>query len=600
MKKHLLLSLLFATVFHQLIAQPKRELRGVWIATYANIDWPNRTQTPTQQRAALITILDHHKATGINAVFIQIRSQCDALYQSSIEPWSADLTGTQGKSPNPIWDPLQFMIEECHKRGMEFHAWINPYRAVATASQLSSFSNEHVAKKNPSWILTVGTVIILNPGLQQVRDHITSVITDVVSRYDIDGIHFDDYFYPSGTINDNSTYTTDPRGFTNVADWRRDNVNLLIRNVYDTIKALKPWVKFGVSPSGIWRNTVANGGAGTNGQEHYSVMYADSRKWLQQGWVDYIAPQVYWNIGFAVANYASLVPWWSNNANGRHVYIGLAGYKVNDPAQGAPWADPNQIPNQVKMNRNQQNVFGQIVYNTTSMRVTTRLGFRDSLKNNYYSKLSLLPTMPWRDNTPPASPSSLVAMKYGNDSVVLNWTKTPSAANELDKAKKYVIYRSENDDVDISNAANILAITINDTSAFPDKSIQANKTYFYKVTALDRFANESASSNIASNTAPVITCPETKELFVNENCAVAMPDYRSQTVINGGVTSNAFTITQIPAAGTILTGAAAVPVSITVTDKAGNIGTCSFTINVKDTITEYHLQSKYKRGNRCE
>jgi uncharacterized lipoprotein YddW (UPF0748 family) len=585
MKKNLLLSLLSVLLCLQLIAQPKRELRGAWIATYANIDWPNRTQTPTAQRAALISILDHHKATGINAVYIQIRSQCDAMYPSSIEPWTADLNGLQGRAPSPIWDPLQFMIDECHKRGMEFHAWINPYRAAANTSSLSSFHTSHIAKQRPEWMLTVGTVMIMNPGLQQVRDHITNVIKDVVTSYDVDGVHFDDYFYPSGTINDNSTFTADPRGFTNIADWRRDNVNLLIARIYDTVKTLKPWVKFGVSPSGIWRNTVANGGAGTAGQEHYSVMYADSRKWLQQGWVDYIAPQVYWNIGFNIANYATLVPWWNNNASGRHIYIGMAGYKVNDPAQGAPWADPNQIPNQVKMNRNNANVFGQIIYNTTSMRVTTRLGFRDSLKNNYYSKLSLIPTMPWRDDTPPFAPSSLVAMKYGNDSVVLNWNKTPDAENELDKAKKYVIYRSENSNVDISNAANIYAITINDTSAFQDKSIQPNKIYYYKVTALDRFANESETTNTASNTAPVVTCPSAQDAFVNENCTVTLPDYRAQTVINAGVNSPAFIVTQSPSAGTVLNGAATVPVSITVTDKAGNTGTCMFDVNVKDTIS---------------
>ena len=311
---------------------PKRELRGSWISTHVNLDWPRShiNLTPDAQPAALISILDHHKAMGVNTIYFQVRSQCDAMYPSTIEPWSHTLTSNsitiQGR--NPGWDPLQFALDETCKRGMEFHAWINPCRAVATASQLSSIASTNVAKQHPEWLLNNGSTITLDPGIPAVRDYIISVINDIFLRYDVDGIHFDDYFYPPATstpFNDDASYASDPRGFpattTGRANWRRDNVNLLIERVYKTIIATKPWVKFGVSPTGIYRNGTSVGGSATSGSEHYSALFADSKKWLQEGWVDYIAPQVYWHIGFSVADYAKLIPWWDANAFGRHIYI---------------------------------------------------------------------------------------------------------------------------------------------------------------------------------------------------------------------------------------------------------------------------------------
>lgn len=482
---------------------PKRELRGAWIATYANIDWPNRTQTPEQQRAAFINIVDHHKATGLNVLFIQVRSQCDAMYPSEIDPWSADLTGTQGVGPNPAWDPMQFMIEECHKRGIEFHAWINPYRAVANANNLPNFAAGHVAKQHPEWLLSQGTLRVLDPGLPAVRDYISSVINDIVRRYDVNGIHFDDYFYPpaapAGTtpFNDSASFAADPRGFSNRADWRRDNVNLLIKRVYDSIKTIKPWVKFGVSPSGIYRNsTNPDIGSPTSGLEHYTTLYADTRRWLQEGWVDYIMPQVYWYIGQPGANYAMLIPWWNNNAAGRHIYIGMAGYKVNDPAQGVNWANPSQIPNEIRMNRDTAfaNIYGQSIYNTSSLRSTSKLGFRDSLRLFFYQRPALLPAMPWRDSIPPKAPYRLKTRQYGSDSVVLDW-KQQYTSNEMQRASQFVIYRANSRVIDADLAENILAITNTDATSFTDTTVIPGAKYYYRVTALDRFHNESRPSN---------------------------------------------------------------------------------------------------------
>lgn len=568
---------------------PKRELRGAWIATFSNIDWPNRTQTPAQQRSALLTILDHHKATGINVIYLQVRSQCDALYKSTIEPWSADLTGTQGTAPSdPTWDPLEFAVAETHKRGMELHAWINPYRAVATASRLPTFSGDHVANQHPEWLLSNGSTITLNPGLGEVRDYIMSVISDIVQRYDIDGVHFDDYFYPAAPFNDDAAYSADPRGFPATtagrADWRRDNVNLLIQRVYATVITLKPWMKFGVSPSGIYRSST-NPAIGSNtsagAMQHYSAVYADSKKWLQEGWVDYIEPQVYWYKGQTGSDYNVLIPWWNNQANGRHIYIGMAGYKVGTTGG---WTSRSEIPNQVRMNRDAAypNIFGQAIYNTNSLR-SNALNFRDSLRLRFYQRPSLQPTMPWRDNEAPGAPAALSAVKYGNDSVVLNWTAPAFTANELDKAKRFVIYRSENPVIDTNDANNILFITYNDTTAFADKTVTANTTYYYAISALDRFQNESTTSNTAANLPPAITCPANQLISLDAACAAVMPDFRTMAVVNDGMPSTSpITLIQTPAAGTLLNGTGTTTVSITATDKGGNSTTCSFTLTAQD------------------
>jgi uncharacterized lipoprotein YddW (UPF0748 family) len=569
---------------------PKREMRGAWIATYANIDWPNRTQTPAQQRAAFISIVDHHKATGLNTLYVQVRSQCDALYPSPIEPWSADLTGTQGVAPNPAWDPLQFMIEECHKRGIEFHAWLNPYRAVANTGNLPGFAASHVAKQHPDWVLTQGTLKVLDPGLQVVRNYITSVIVDIVNRYDVDGVNFDDYFYPPAAAagvtpyNDDSSFTVDPRGFTVKADWRRDNVNLLVSHVYDTIRSIKSWVKFGISPSGIYRNSTNPAiGTPTSGLEHYTTLFADSKKWLQQGWLDYLAPQVYWYIGQAGANYAAIVPWWNDQANGRHIYIGMAGYKVNDPAQGVNWANPSMIPNEMRLNRTYPNIAGQAIYNTSSMRSATKLGFRDSLRLFFYQKPALLPRMPWRDSVAPEAPAAFTVVKYGNDSVALNWVK-PVAVDEPDKAKRFVIYRAETPAIDITNVDNILAITNTDTTAYADKTALPGVTYYYTVTALDRFHNESVLSTIASNLPPSIVDPGNQILFLNESCSIVLPDYRDSALVNGQQAAPGITITQLPEPGTLINGGGETIVFLTATDAGGNADTCQFSVITRDTL----------------
>lgn len=563
--------------------QPKRELRGAWISSYFGLDWPNKNESPATQRSRLISILDHHKATGINVVYLQVRSQCDALYPSAIEPWSNDLTGTQGVAPNPLWDPLQFAIEETHKRGMELHAWINPYRAIGNTAVPAA---THVSRTHPEWMLNSGTsgtttLKIMNPALPAVRDHIVSVVEDLVTRYDIDGIHFDDYFYPTTVQNDDAWYQADPRGFTNKGDWRRDNVNQLIKRVNETVSSLKPWVKFGVSPSGIYRNSKDPAiGSDTRGLEHYASLYADTRRWLQEGWVDYIAPQVYWNIGFyPTADYQVIVPWWNNNAYGRHIYIGMAAYRVNE---AGAWKNPSEIPNQVRLNRTYPNVYGGIFFRTAFLR-TNALGFRDSIRLNLYQKPALLPTMPWKDNTPPAAPSMLEANRQSDHVYALNWNAPTASSNELDRVRQYAIYRSESPVIDVTDANNLLAVTNTDETTYTDATAESEKTYYYIVTALDRHHNESTPTNVTDYVPPTITCPGIQTLETDANCAVTVPDYRSLATVSDDVSTAAqITLTQSPAVGAILTGAGSHTITLTATDASGKSASCSFTVNTVD------------------
>jgi uncharacterized lipoprotein YddW (UPF0748 family) len=308
----------------------KREARGAWIATVTNIDWPSsNTSSVATQQQQLISILDQLSAAGINIAIFQVRSECDAMYQSPYEPWSYWLTGTQGLAPNPLWDPLAFAVTEAHKRGMELHVWFNPYRAVRAVAGSGNYSaaTTHITKTHPEWILQVGDIKFLDPGLQAVRDYVTKIFSDVVRRYDIDAVHIDDYFYVQGiTTQDSATFTKYSRGFTvsSIGDWRRDNVNLLIKQIHDSIQAIKPWIKWGVAPAGIWKNGVPSG---ITGNDNYSVLYCDAVAWMAGKYIDYLAPELYWKIG-GPQDFTKLLPWWQNDtiSHGIQIFPGLAAY----------------------------------------------------------------------------------------------------------------------------------------------------------------------------------------------------------------------------------------------------------------------------------
>ncbi|MFL6673777.1 MAG: family 10 glycosylhydrolase [Massilia sp.] len=592
MNKKLLIAtaaaLLVAACAHAQTPAPKRELRGVWISTHLSLDWPNRTQTPAQQQAALLGILDHNKATGMNAAFFQVRSQADAMYASTLEPWSYYLTNNQGSAPAPYWDPLQFAVGESHKRGLEFHAWINPYRAVAnTASESNSaqYASTHVSHTHPEWLLTVGTVKILNPGLPQVRDHVAAVVADIVQRYDIDGIHFDDYFYPSGTINDDAAYNADPRGFPNTAagraDWRRDNINMLIARIGASIRGAKPWIKFGVSPSGIYRSSSdpAVGSPTSSGAfQHYSAAFADTRTWLQQGWVDYLAPQVYWYIGQAGSDYKLLVPWWNENAFGRHIYVGLADYKMGT----AGWTDPNQVANQIGMNRANQNVRGQIHFRHAFLAANT-LNYRTALMRDTYKRPALLPAMPWKDSLPPGAPTALASSAGANDAVALSWTAPAAGGDEMEQAKRFVIYRSDQRQMDIEDPANLLGVTNAAETTWTDTTAGAGQYYYYTVTALNRLSSESAPATAASNDheAPVVRTREVSRTLAGGTVGIVAADVDGGTSDNWGVESlgiskSTFSCTDIGANR----------VELTAVDKGGNTASATAVVNVVGSVPQ--------------
>ncbi len=376
------------------------EFRGAWIATVVNIDWPSRKNLSTEeQKQEFIKLVDLHKRNGLNALVVQIRPAADALYKSDYEPWSEYLTGTQGKAPSPYYDPLEFMIEETHKRGMEFHAWLNPYRAVFNP-RLSSVSPNHPTRKHPEWFLDYGdagrTTRYFDPGIPEVRQFVTEVVRDIVKRYKVDGIHMDDYFYPYRVAGmefpDQKSFAKYGKGLRK-DEWRRSNVDSIIVMLDKAIHGEKPWVKFGISPFGVWRNQSKDprGSNTQGGQTNYDDLYADILLWLEKGWIDYVAPQLYWEIGHPKADFLTLLDWWSKNTYGKHCYIGIGYYRAGS---NAAWRDLTQLPRQLDAIRKTANTHGVIYYNTSSF-MRNPNGWNDTLRLNYYKKPAPVPKMEW-------------------------------------------------------------------------------------------------------------------------------------------------------------------------------------------------------------
>jgi uncharacterized lipoprotein YddW (UPF0748 family) len=465
---------------------PKRELRGAWVASVSNIDWPSsRTLTTTQQQAELINMLDTLSKTGINTVYLQVRPESDALYASAIEPWSYWLTNAQGTAPSPLWDPLAFAIAEAHARGMQLHAWLNPYRAKQSTPTLAP---THVAAVHPEWTFVSGTLTMLDPGLPAVRTYLTSVIADIATRYDIDGIHFDDYFYPAGmTTQDNTTFTNNnPTSIATIADWRRNNVNLLIAKVYDTLAVMNAAtnrnILFGVSPFGIWKSGTP---AGITGGSSYTDQYCDPIAWLQAGKVDYVSPQLYWKITGA-QDYNLLSKWWNDQGllYNRPIYPGLALYKMVDANN---WA-ATEIENQVTLNRDQshEQVGGQIFYSAKHI-TTNAKGLKTSLQANQFRYKSFTAPMPGKDAICPNAP-----LNVRQDGDTLRWD-VPAIAADGDLPKNYVVYRFANTAESFTNK--------HDGKKVFD-ILPANKIYvpaefinsYFTVTALDKNNNESEVS----------------------------------------------------------------------------------------------------------
>ena len=391
-----------------------REFRGMWIATVANIDWPSRAGlSTTQQQNELTAILDMAQLAGLNAVILQVRASGDALYQSALEPWAKSIMGVQGVDPG--YDPLAYAVTAAHARGLELHAWFNPFRA-GNLSDTLTLAPLHFARRRPDVTRRYCTQLWFDPGAQAVHDQAIAVVTDVIARYDIDAVHLDDFFYPypdsrcpSLDFPDSATYAayTANGGTLGRADWRRDNTNRFVERLYATVHSASPSVRVGISPFGIWR---PGNPTGITGLDAYGSIYADSKHWLQRGWVDYFAPQLYWSTSSTGQNFSALLGWWAQqNALKRHLWPGLASYRVNDGSSSAYAA--TEIPAQITLTRQQAAASGyfagSVLYNTTSIKNDVG-GVRSLLTAGVYGAPALPPPSTWLDNTPPAAPSVAV------------------------------------------------------------------------------------------------------------------------------------------------------------------------------------------------
>jgi uncharacterized lipoprotein YddW (UPF0748 family) len=378
-------------------AQTTPEFRGVWVATVDNIDWPTKGDyNSNSQKASFIKLLDMHQRNGINALVVQIRPCTDAFYPSPYEPWSQWLTGIQGRPPSPYYDPLAFMISETHKRGMVFHAWMNPYRAEFNIFN-SSLSATHITKVHPEWFLVYGDKRYFDPGNKEAQQYVTQVVADVVSRYDLDAIHFDDYFYPyriaGKEFPDEATFRKYGVGMKK-DDWRRSNTDSIISKLSYAIKKENKKCQFGISPFGVWRNQdkdPIDGSKTIGAQTNYDDLYANILLWLKKGWIDYVAPQLYWELGHRIAPYEVLLSWWNSHTYGKHCYVGMGIYRANsNPA----WKELNQLPRQIVALRKTTNMKGMIFFSSKTFEKNPN-GWNDSLRLNYFKVPVKVPEMSW-------------------------------------------------------------------------------------------------------------------------------------------------------------------------------------------------------------
>ena len=385
MKFYLLLfTILFALgSTAQIVAKP--EFRAVWVATVDNIDWPDSPTIYAHiQKAAFLKLLNMHQRNGMNAVIVQIRPAADAFYPSPFEPWSQWLTGVQGQAPFPYYDPLEFMITETHKRGMEFHAWMNPYRAVFSITN-SSITSTHITRQHPEWFITYGDKKYFDPGNKDVQRYVTNVVKDVVKRYQVDAVHFDDYFYPyriaGKEFPDDAKYRQYGNGMSKDT-WRRSNTDSIIVMLGKAIKETNKKCRFGISPFGVWRNaSVDSMGSNTKAaQTNYDDLYADILLWLRMGWIDYVTPQLYWEIDHKLADFNTLADWWAAHIYGKDCYIGIGYYRANS---NAAWKDKTQLPKQIQKIRSLPALKGMAFYSSKVFEKNPN-GWNDTLRLNYF------------------------------------------------------------------------------------------------------------------------------------------------------------------------------------------------------------------------
>ncbi len=482
-----------------LVAQRKRQMRAAWIATVVGIDWPPSVNDVRAQKQSMLDMLDTLQALHFNAVFFQVRPTADAFYRSEIEPWSRYLTGTQGIAPDPEYDPLAFVVREAHRRCIEVHAWINPYRATLKGP-LSQLDSAHIYYLHPEWFVRYGEQLLFNPAKAEVRDYLNRVVADIVSRYDIDAVHLDDYFYPyrykKQEFPDEADFRADPRGFTDKGDWRRDNVNLVMAQLQQTIKALKPWVEFGVSPFGVWRNRSRDErGSNTHAMTNYDDLYADILLWLERGYIDYVVPQLYWEIGHKTADFATLAEWWSANSYGKNFYIGYYASRLGDAQANEAWQRGNEVMRQLHYADTlpQQ---GAAFYSTVAL-MQNRQGLRDSLHQFF----TLPAIVPLRNDVPADGSASVgrvrIVREHGRH--LLEWDAPRDTAGCA--ARYYVVYAFKGSELgDFSDPQNILAVTSDNCLILSDFAERLHGGYRFAVTAINRYKQESAPATIRKKT----------------------------------------------------------------------------------------------------
>ncbi len=442
------------------LAQNKHEMRMVWIATVNNIDWvPKGEFEPYRQQEAMIAMLDTFKNLNINAIILQVRPTADAFYRSNFEQWSQFLTGEQGTAPYPYYDPLEFVIEQAHRRNIDVHVWLNPYRLL-NSDNLDRLHKDNLFFKNPDMFIKYGSQYFFNPAHPQTLEHIKSVVKDIVTRYDIDAVHIDDYFYPypiqGNNFPDDEDFKRDSRGFENKSDWRRDNVNRAIDIISSTIKEAKPYVEFGVSPFGVWRNKNRDPkGSDTKALANYDDLYADILKWIDEGKIDYVIPQLYWEIGHKSAEYNTLAAWWNKYCGKTNLYIGLYASNLGNKSASRAWQTGNELCRQMSINDKYPNIKGVGLYSAVAI-MQNRLGIADSLRNNYFHYPALVPSnkmLPAQSPLAPQNPQ--IKFDYKSQKIYLHWQK--SGEKNL---KYYVVYCfDKNEKIDINNPQKIFATT---------------------------------------------------------------------------------------------------------------------------------------------
>lgn len=476
-------------------SNPKREFRGAWLHVIGQTQWQNKSTE--QAKAYIDDQFQKLQDAGCNAVIFQVRPTADAMYKSEIEPWTSWLTGKRGKAPSPEWDPMEYAIEQAHRRGMEFHAWLNPYRVTSNAKDILPAS--HLANKQPHRFVKFNGQTFFDPAYKENRDYICEVVKDIVSRYDVDAIHIDDYFYPYPANGkkfnaDDASYWEFGNGMDRNA-WRRNNVDLLIEQLYTTIKSEKPWVRFGVSPFGIWRNKSSDPrGSNSSGLQNYDDLYADVLLWAKNGWVDYIAPQLYWTLDMKAAPSRHLAKWWNDNSEGVDLYIGQDVQRTMtnpDPKTG----DKNELATKVKLSRDLPNVRGNVWWHGYWVTENLR-GVADSLAMRHQATIALPPA--YGDKSLAPAPVSNLHIEKKGDDALITWQPPAQGKIEMETdAIRYVVYQFYPGEwVDLDNSEAIIALT-------PDTCISVNREDIHGcdivVTSLDRMNRESRPVTIKVN-----------------------------------------------------------------------------------------------------